>query len=229
MAPRVRAQGQEPVSMYMINPLTGNNVFNISDHAVNSVLTIDFYVGNVTGLISWQIRLSYNNSAVHFSKAWFPAGNVFQEVIDKGVVPLEEVSSYVESTSNIGSLMIVMTATYPPDSLPQYPVNVTSTGLLCSASFTVAARPTSTRLDFISASTQNPPNLAFVPPYHLPDPITSVQTTNGIYDASGDSAFIYATMSVSESPVLMLLLMAIPTTLVLILAKRRRAAKLKTD
>lgn len=218
------AQEQESVRMYMINPLTGNETFSVHDCPVNSVFTVGFYIGNVTGLITWQIHLSYNRSSIHYSKAWFPDNNVFKEAVDEGATPLAELSNNVDNATDVGDLLIVMTSTYPPGSSLQYPVSVVSRGLLCKVNFTIASHPTCTQLDFILKQPQHPPSVYITPPYYLPDYSTSVETLSGTHPAGGDPAVICETNpEVPESSTLMLPLIALPATLTLILIRERRA------
>lgn len=221
----VKAQGQEFVRMYMINLLTGNETFNVHDYPVNSVFTVDFYIGNITNLIAWQIHLSYNRSLICYIKAWFPEEDVFKEAVDKGATPLMEISDNVDNATDVGDLLIVMTSTYPPGSSLQYSVSVASKALLCKVNFTIVSHPAYTQLDFIGTPSQNPHGLHVVPPYHLPDYSTSVETLNGIYPAGGDPAVIRETDPVvPESPTLMVPSIVLLAILTVILTRRRRAS-----
>jgi hypothetical protein len=219
----MRAEEQGFVRMYMVNPLTGTGDFNISASPVGSDFTVEFYIGNVTDLITWQIYLTYNRTLIHYAKAWFPDDNVFKEAVDKGATPLAEVSNNVDQSTDVGDLLIVMTSTYPPSSSLQYPVSVESKGLLCKLNFTVTVHPACTQLDFISTLAQSPTGLHVFPPYHIADYGTSVETLDGTHSAGGDPAVIRLVDSVPESP-LMVLLIGLPATLTLILAKKRRPA-----
>lgn len=218
----MRAEEQGFVRMYIVNPLTGTGDFNVSAFPVGSDFTVEFYIGNVTDLITWQIHLTYNRTIIHYSKAWFPDGNVFKEAVDKGATPLTEVSNNVDQANDVGDLLIVMTSTYASGSSLQYPVSVESKGLLCKLNFTAALHTAYTQLDFISTPAQNPPGLHVFPPYYLADHGTSVETLDGTYPAGGDSAVIRLIDPVPESP-LVLLLIGLPATLILILIRRRRA------
>jgi len=212
-----KAQEQELVTMYVINPLTGNNTFDVYDYPVNSVFTVEFYVGNVTNLVAWQIRLTYNRTLVQYDSAWFPENNVFKEAVENGATPVSEVSNNVNNASEIGDLVIAMTTVYPLGTSPQHPVNVTSKDLLCEVNFTIASHATNTQLDFVSSPSSN---IGIAPPIFLPSGGTCVETLNGTFPADGDPALITSSTSLPEVSVL-LILTCIPSTLTLILTKRR--------
>jgi hypothetical protein len=218
-----RGQGQELVSMYMINPLTGNNSFDIANSSVNSVFTVDFYIGNVTDLITWQIGLTYNRTLIRYDEAWFPNDNVFKEAVDSGVIPLTEVSNNVGNTTDFGDLLIVMTSSHSPSNSLKYPVNVTSKALLCKVNFTIVSHPVHTKIDFVVSGSQSSSNVYVPPPYYLPAYKTSVETLSGIYSAGGESAVVFGTDSVPEFSALVLLSLAIPAMSTLILAWTKRA------
>ncbi|MGA3192340.1 MAG: hypothetical protein ABSD73_07485 [Candidatus Bathyarchaeia archaeon] len=217
--PSAKGQAQESVSVYMINYLTENNTFNITDSPVNSVFTVDFCVGNVTDLITWQIRLTYNSTLIHYDEAWFPDDNVFQQAVGSGATPLTEVSNNVGNTTDVGDLLIVMTCSHSPSNSLKYPVTVTSKALMCKVNFTIAMQSTFTQIVFV-AEQENPSNLYVAPPYYLAGYGTSVETLSGTYPADGDPAVITGPTSVSETSILLFLIW-IPSTLALILTRRR--------
>ena len=211
--------------MYMINPLTGNNSFDIANSSVNSVFTVDFYIGNVTDLITWQIHLTYNRTTIHYDEAWFPNDNVFKEAVDSGVVPLKEVSNNVGNTTDLGDLLIVMTSSHSPSNSLKYPVNVTSKAFLCKVNFTIVSHTVRTKIDFVVNGSQSSSSIYVPPPYYLPAYETSVETLNGIYTAGGESAVVFETDSVPEFSALMLLFLAIPVMSTFILAWIKRARR----
>jgi hypothetical protein len=216
-----KAQEQESVTVYIINPLTGNNSFDVYDHPVGSVFTAEFYVGNVTNLVAWQIRLAYNRTLVQYDTARFPEDNVFEQAVERGATPTSEVSNNVNNATEVGDLMMAMTSVYPPDASPQYPVNVTSRGLLCEVNFTIMSHAANTELDLISSPSIN---IVIAPSYILPSYGTCVETINGTYSAGGDPALIRETNpDIPESVALMLALVGPVATLALILTRRKRA------
>jgi hypothetical protein len=203
----------------MINPLTGNATFNLRDFPVNGAFTVDFYIGNVTDLITWQIHLTYNRTLINYVKAWFPDDNVFKQAIDKGAIPMKGISVNVDNATDVGDLLMVMTCTYPPNSSFKYPVTVESKELLCRVNFTVAMHLTFTQMVFV-AEQENPSSLYVAPPYYLAGYGTSVETLNGTYLAVGEPAVIYDPTPISEAS-LLLILVWIPSTLAIILTRRR--------
>jgi len=216
-----KAQTQDFIRMYIVNPLTGDSTFNVSDRPVGSAFTMEFYVGNVTDMITWQIHLIYNRTLIHYAKAWFPSDNVFKEAIDKGAIPMKGISNNVDNATDVEDLLIIMTCTYPPDTLLKYPVSVASRGLLCKVNFTIAQHPIYTQLVLVTEQQQNPSSLHVAPPYYLTDCKTSVETLNGTYLADGDSAVIDDLTPVPESPASILLVTFIASSLSLILTRKR--------
>jgi hypothetical protein len=212
-----KAQEQELAIMYITNPLTGNNTFDVYDYPINSVFTVEFYMGNITNLVAWQIRLTYNRTVVQYDSAWFPENNVFKEAVENGATPVSEVSNNVNNASEIGDLVIAMTTVYPLGTSPQYPVNVTSKDLLCEVNFMIASHAANTQLDFVSSPSSN---IVIAPPYFLPSSGTCVETLNGTFSADGDPALITSSTFLPEASVL-LILTCIPSTLTLILTRRR--------
>jgi hypothetical protein len=207
--------------MYIVNPLTGDSTFNVSDCPVGSAFTVEFYVGNVTDMVTWQIHLTYNRTLIRYAKAWFPSDNVFMEAIDKGAVPMKGISNNVDNATDVGDLLIIMTCTYPPDTLLKYPVSVASKGLLCKVNFTVALHPTYTQLVLVAEQQQDPPSLHVAPPYYLTGYRTSVETLNGTYLADGDSGLIDDLTPIPESSTLLLLVTFVVASLSLILTRKR--------
>jgi hypothetical protein len=205
--------------MYMINPLTGNETFNFRDYSLSGAFTVDFYIGNVTDLITWQIHLTYNRTVINYAKAWFPDDNVFKPAIDEGATPMKGTSVNVDNATDVGDLLIVMTCTYPPGSSLKYPVTVESKELLCRVNFTVAMHSNFTQMVFV-AGQENPSSLYVAPPYYLTGYGTSVETLNGTYLANGEPAIIYDPTPISEAS-LLLILTWIPLTLAIILTRRR--------
>jgi len=212
------AQTPSTVKMYIVNSLTGDNTFNVSDYTVGSVFTAEFYVGNVTNMITWQIHVTYNRTIINYAKAWFPDDNVFKQAIDSGAVPMKDISVNVDNATDVGDLLIVMTCTYHPGSLPDHPVSVASKGLLCRVNFTITQHPTLAQLVFVTQQTYS--SLHVAPPYYLGNFQTSVQTLNGTYLADGEPAVIYDVTATPEGSIL-LLWIGIPIILALILARRR--------
>lgn len=214
-----KTQAQDFVRIYAINPLTGDNVFNVSECPVGSSFTMEFYVGNVTDMISWQIHLTYNRTLIHYDKAWFPDSCIFKTGASENATPLAEVSNNVNNSSETADLLIIMTSSYPVKDSMRYPVTIESRGLLCKVNFTVASHPVFTQLDFVNDPSAG---IFIVPSYYLPGYATSVETISGTDAAGGAPAVISDISLVPESLVLMLLFIALPTTLTLILTKRRR-------
>jgi hypothetical protein len=205
--------------MYVVNPQTGNETFNLRDHPLNGAFTVDFYIGNVTDLITWQIHLTYNRTLINYAKAWFPDNNVFKQAIDEGAIPMKGIAVNVDNATDVGDLLIVMTCTYPPSSSFKYPVTVESRELLCRVNFTVAMHSNFTQMVF-STGQENPSGLFVMPPYYLAGYGTSVETLNGTYPAGGEPALIYDPTPVPEAS-LLLILFWIPTTLAIVLARKR--------
>jgi hypothetical protein len=214
-----RAQAPDMVEMYIVNPLTGDSIFNVTNYPVGGVFTVEFYVGNVTGMITWQIHLTYNRTLINYAQAWFPDDNVFKQAIDQGAIPMKEISVNIDNATETADLFILMTCTYPPDSLLKYPVDVTSRGLLCKTNFTIAMHPSSEKLEFVSEQ-MSYSSLHVTAHYYLNGFRTSVDTLNGIYVADGEPAVFYDITSVPEAS-LLLLLIGIPSTLAIILTRRR--------
>jgi len=208
------------VEMYILNPLTGDNIFNVTNYPIGSIFTVEFYVGNVTGMITWQIHLTYNRTLINYEQAWFPDDNVFKQAIDQGAIPMKEISVNIDNATDTADLFILMTCTYPPDSLLKYPVDVTSRGLLCKTNFTIAMHPTSEKLEFVSRQ-MNYTSLHVTPHYYLDDFRTSIDTFNGILVADGEPAVFCDITSVPEASLLLLLIL-IPSTLTIVLTKMRK-------
>ena len=214
-----KAQAQGLVKIYIVNPLTGDNTFNVSDCPAGSTFTMEFYVGNVTAMVTWQIRLTYNRTVINYATAWFPDDNVFKQAIDKGAIPIKEISVNVDDATDVGDLLIIMTCTYPPNSPLKCPVTVESKELLCKVNFTIPLHSTVTQLEFVS-NQQNCSSLHVAPPYYLADFRTSVETLNGTYLADGEPAVIEYLAPLPEASVLLVLIWLI-STLALILTRRR--------
>lgn len=222
-----KAQPQDFVRMYIVNPLTGDDALNVSDCPVGSTFTLEFYIGNVTNMVAWQIHLTYNRTLVNYARAWFPDGNVFKEAIDRGAVPTKEVSNNVDNATDRGDLLVIMTCTYPPNSSLKYPVSVASKGLLCKVNFTIAMHPTFTQIAFV-AEQQDSSSLHVTPPYYLAGFKTSVETLDGTHLAGGEPAVIEDLAIVPEFTVL-LLLITIPVSLTLMLIRMRRTRKRSSE
>jgi hypothetical protein len=215
-----RAQGPYTVDMYIVNPLTGDSIFNVTDYPIGSIFTVEFYVGNVTGMITWQLHLTYNRTLINYEQTWFPDDNVFKEAIDSGAIPVKEISVNIDNATDTADLFILMTCTYPPDTSIKYPVDVTSRGLLCKTNFTISKHPTSEKLALISQQV-NYSSLHVTPHYYLDGFRTCVDTLNGIYATDAEPAVFYDMIAVPEaSPSLLLIL--IPSSLTTILMRLRR-------
>jgi hypothetical protein len=214
-----RAQTQDVVKMYIVNPLTGDNTFNVSTCPIGSTFTMEFYVGNVTDMVTWQIHLTYNRTVINYATAWFPDDNVFKPAIDKGAIPMKGISVNVDNATDVGDLLIIMTSTYPPNSPLKYPVSVATKGLLCKTNFTITQHSPASQILFVSQQ-QNSSSLRVLPPYYLPDFKTSVDTLNGTYLADGEPAVIQYPAPLPETS-FFLLLIWIPTTLALMLTRKR--------
>jgi hypothetical protein len=169
------------------------------------------------------MHLTYNRTLIHYAEAWFPSDNVFKEAIDKGAIPVKGISINVDDATDVEDLLVIMTCTYPPDTLLKYPVSVASRGLLCKVNFTVAVHPTCTQLVLVTEQQQNPPSLHVTPPYYLAGYMTSVETLNGTYLAGGDPAVIDDLTPVPESSILLLLVTLTMVSLSLILTRKRLA------
>jgi hypothetical protein len=213
-------QAPDIVEMYIVNPLTGDNIFNVTNYPIGGIFTVEFYVGSVTGMITWQIHLTYNRTLINYAQAWFPDDNVFKQAIDQGAIPTKETSVNIDNATDIADLFILMTCTYPPDSIQKYPVDVASRGLLCKANFTIVLHPASEKLEFVSQP-MNYSSLHVTPHYYLDDFKTSVDTLNGIYVADGEPAVFYDITPIPEASLLLLLIL-IPTTLTIILTRMQR-------
>lgn len=131
----IGAQGEE-VTIEIINPISGDNEFNFSstDHGVNSTFTADFYIVNATGIVGWQIYISWNNTVINFQKVWIPDDNVLAQAIDQGATLFAPQPS-LEIDNGTGYL------TYGATVFPLTPVNVTAQAFLCKINFTIAAAP----------------------------------------------------------------------------------------
>ncbi|MEM3699428.1 MAG: hypothetical protein QXL57_00965 [Candidatus Bathyarchaeia archaeon] len=129
-------KAQEEATIRIINPLSGDNkfIFNIADFPVNTTFTVEFYIENVTALLSWQIFIKWNNTIIHFQKGWIPDNNVFAEAIDQGATLIAPPPS-VEIVEDTGYLK------YGASILPLTPVNVPDSALLCKLNFTIAIEP----------------------------------------------------------------------------------------
>jgi hypothetical protein len=207
-------QAQDQVTMYMVNPLTGDNTFNVTNYPIGSVFAVEFYVNNVTDMIAWQIRLLYNRTIINYDKAWFPDDNVFKQAIDNGAIPTKGIAVNVNNATDTSNLLIVMTCTSPQNSSLRYPVSVQSRGLLCIVNFTIVKHTDSTELMFMSQS--NSTRLDVLPPYYLKNLVSSIETLDGTYLADGEPAFIY----VPEVSIILLLIW-IPAVLALIIIRRK--------
>jgi hypothetical protein len=140
------AQG-ETVAGAIINPLSGNSdfAFNSTVYPVNSTFTVDFYVKDVTDLIAWQIKLTWNTSIINFTNVWipgvppYPGTNVFTPAFNKGATPLptDPIVDISEGT-NTGYLWYALAVLYTdPAHHNYYPVTVTGQALLCRMNFTI--------------------------------------------------------------------------------------------
>jgi hypothetical protein len=207
------------VQIYAVNPQTGDDIFNLSGLPIGSAFTVEFYIGNVTDMITWQIRVGYNHTQINYDKAWIPEDNVFKQATDQGAIPTKGIAVNADNATDIADLLIIMTCTYPPDSQPKHPVTVTSKALLCKVNFTIGPNPPNSEITFITQP-QDYPGLYITPHYYLPNLTTSIETINGTYPGNGEPAYIYDPNPLLETSTL-LFLVWIPTTLALILTRRR--------
>lgn len=129
-------RAQEEATIRIINPLSGDNkfIFNYADFPVNTTFTVEFYIENVTALITWQILIKWNNTIINFNKGWIPENNVFAEAIDQGATLIAPQPS-VEIIGDTGYLK------YGASILPLIPVDVPNIALLCKLNFTIAIEP----------------------------------------------------------------------------------------
>jgi hypothetical protein len=150
---------QAYATMSIVNPLLldrpGVFEFNSTDYPVNSTFTAEFYITSIIGMDAWQIRLQWNNSIIHYDKAWvpgvspYPGTSVFSEAIDNGATPIFAVSPPdIDNNTQTADFLVAMTT------LELTPVNVVGQGLLFKMNFTIAADPKegqtlSTNLDLI--------------------------------------------------------------------------------
>jgi len=215
-----KAQTQDTIEIFAVNPQTGNNTFNLSGLPIGSTFTVEFYIANVTDMITWQIRLGYNHTQINYAKAWIPENNAFKQATDQGAIPTKGIAVNVDNVTDIADLLIIMTCTYPPDTQPKHPVNITSKTLLCKVNFTIGPNPPNSQLTFITQP-QNYPGLYITPHYCLPNLVTSVETLSGTYTADTQPAYIYDPDPVPEASALLLLIWTL-ATLALILARRRK-------
>jgi hypothetical protein len=209
------AQASDIVEMYIVNPLTGDGVFNVTDYPIGKVFTVEFYVGNVTDMITWQIHLTFNHTLINYEQAWFPNDNVFKQAIDLGAIPVKEISLNINDDTDIADLFVLMTCTYPPDTSQKYSVDVTSRGLLCKTNFTIAMHPTSEKLALILQQ-MNYSSFQVTPKYYLEGLRTCVDTLKGTYAADGEPAMFYDLTTVPE---VTLFLILVPSSSIIILMR----------
>jgi len=214
------AKAQDPIEISAVNPQTGNNTFNLSGHPIGTAFTVEFYITNVTDMITWQIRIGYNHTQINYAKAWIPENNAFKQATDQGAIPTIGIAVNTYNTTDAADLLIIMTCTYPPDIQPKHPVNITSKTLLCKVNFTIGPNPPNSQITFITQP-QNYPGLYITPHYCLPNLVTSVETLSGTYTADTQPAYIYDPDPVPEASALLLLIWTL-ATLALILARRRK-------
>jgi len=207
----------------MLNPLTGDNTYNLSSLQIGDVFTVEFLVGNVTDMVTWQIHLTYNRTLINYVQTWFPDDNVFKLAIDEGATPTKVVSVNVDNATDTADILIVMTCTYPPSSSQKYPVSVTSQGLLCKTNFTIAVHPVREQLEFVTQASSLS-SLHVTPAYYLAEFRTSVETLSGTYIATGKPAFLKDSIPLPEASVL-LLLVCISITAALAIMRRRNTKR----
>ncbi|MEM3668277.1 MAG: ABC transporter substrate-binding protein [Candidatus Bathyarchaeia archaeon] len=101
---------------------------NYASNPESDTLVMEFHVVNVTDIIAWQIRISWNNSIINYAGCIIPSEeNIFKGKDPAG--PLQYLE--VDGISNIGTLMCgTFESTFEG-------VNVTGWGLLCRINFTV--------------------------------------------------------------------------------------------
>jgi hypothetical protein len=156
---------QQTATMSVINPLaTGKSAsnrfdFNSSLHPVNSTFTVEIHLTNtsdVNGAINnfggWSLFLQWNDSTVHFDKAWipgldgYPGTNVFTPVIVQNMSDVTaefppDPQPSVDNKTNMATLSWTLGMSWEFHDPPYYPINLTGDGLLCKMNFTIAASP----------------------------------------------------------------------------------------
>jgi hypothetical protein len=133
----VEAQGVGAATVEILNPLSGDDhfIFNSTEYPINSTFTVDFYIVNVTGLQTWEIYFSWNNTVIHYQTGWIPKdNNVFAAAVKGGASILAGGPS-LEIDGDQGYIK------YGAVLLPTTYVDVPGVGLLCSINFTIAASP----------------------------------------------------------------------------------------
>jgi len=127
---------QEYVTVSILNPLTNDLRFIFSSEGtkINDTFTADVYIYNVSNLVAWQITLKWNNSIIHYAKAWIPEDNVFAPAIEQGATLIAPKPSVDQWTGNEYYLK------YGATVLPKTQVSADK-ALLCKINFTIAALP----------------------------------------------------------------------------------------
>jgi hypothetical protein len=138
---RAEAAG-EITTIRMLNPATNDGFFllNASDYPLGSQFTVDFYVAPINDLISWQVKVTWDNSILNFQSASIPAGHVFEGAIAGGAT-ISQVGPTVDIDAGVGNATLAMMS-----SPPYSPVNVADAGLLCTMTFSIQALPVADQL-----------------------------------------------------------------------------------
>jgi hypothetical protein len=164
----VRAAGAQYVTARIVNQLDWSSAFalNSSLYPLNSTFTVNFWLESVRNLETWQLYVSWDDSIIHFAKAWipgvspYPGSNVFTEVLNQGaepVVPSDadvEGSVEVDPNTNVGHVLYGMTT------LPTSSVSKPGEALMCSMNFTVGVNVTgkdtiTTNINIVPSGTLN--------------------------------------------------------------------------
>lgn len=127
---------QEYVTVSILNPLNNDLrfIFSSEETKINDTFTANVFIYNVSNLVSWQITLKWNNSIIHYVKAWIPEDNVFAPAIEQGATLIAPKPSVDQWTGNEYYLK------YGATVLPKTPVSADK-ALLCKINFTIAALP----------------------------------------------------------------------------------------
>jgi hypothetical protein len=142
---RVDAAETQYVPARIVNQLDWSSAFalNSSVYPLNSTLTVNFWLESVRGLTAWQLCVSWNDSVIHFAKAWvpgvspYPGSNVFTDALNQGAQPIvPEVSTEFDPYTNVSYVLYGMTTN------PLSSITKPGEALMCSMNFTVGVNVT---------------------------------------------------------------------------------------